>query len=181
MQRIEASSKRIGAIVTVIDEIAFQTNLLALNAAIEAARAGESGKGFAVVANEVRVLAQRSAEAAKDISTLIQSSDAEVGQGGSLVRSAGERLVRIVGAFDQVCATVREISMATTEQAAGIEAISHAVAGLDNASQQNAAMAEQSAASAAALAEQMDRLSGLLAVFRTGETGSGGTGRARAA
>jgi len=181
MERIEASSKRIGAIVTVIDEIAFQTNLLALNAAIEAARAGEAGKGFAVVANEVRVLAQRSAEAAKDIGTLIQSSDAEVGQGGGLVRSAGERLVRIVDAVDQVCATVRDISMATTEQAAGIEAMSHAVAGLDDATQQNAAMAEQSAASAAALAEQMDRLSGLLAVFRTGEAVPGGTGRARAA
>ncbi|QEL23278.1 HAMP domain-containing protein [Bosea sp. F3-2] len=167
MARIETASRKISDITSVIDEIAFQTNLLALNAAVEAARAGDAGKGFAVVASEVRTLAQRSGEAAKDITALITESGTEVAQGVGLVRSAGAALERIVEASRKVSATVSEISAAATEQAYGIDEMSQAVAHMDEMTQQNAALAEQSAASATALANQIQRLNDLVASFRT--------------
>jgi len=169
MARIEQASKKITDITGVIDDIAFQTNLLALNAAVEAARAGEAGKGFAVVASEVRTLAQRSSEAAKDITGLITTSSAEVAQGVELVRSAGEALHQIVGASEKVTNTVSEISSAASEQANGIDEMSQAVAHMDEMTQQNAALAEESAASAGALAGQIERLNEVVATFRTGQ------------
>ncbi|WP_439497088.1 methyl-accepting chemotaxis protein [Bosea sp. (in: a-proteobacteria)] len=168
MARIEAASKKISDIIRVIDDIAFQTNLLALNAAVEAARAGDAGKGFAVVASEVRTLAQRSSTAAKDISALISTSGEEVAQGVGLVRSAGEALRQIVEASRKVSTTVSEISTASGEQANGIDEMSQAVAHMDEMTQQNAALAEQSAASATALSDQILRLNELVASFRTG-------------
>ncbi len=167
MARIEQASQKISAITSVIDDIAFQTNLLALNAAVEAARAGEAGKGFAVVASEVRTLAQRSSDAAKDITGLIQSSNQEVQQGVKLVRSAGDALTRIVAASEKVAATVTTISNAASEQANGIDEMTQAVAHMDEMTQQNAALAEESAASSSALLERIDQLNDLVATFRT--------------
>lgn len=167
MARIETASRKISDITSVIDEIAFQTNLLALNAAVEAARAGDAGRGFAVVASEVRTLAQRSGEAAKGISALISESGAEVAQGVGLVRSAGEALDQIVAASRKVSATVSEISAASAEQANGIDEMSQSVAHMDEMTQQNAALAEQSAASASALGDQIRRLNDLVSSFRT--------------
>ena len=166
MERIEAASRKITDITSVIDGIAFQTNLLALNAAVEAARAGDAGKGFAVVASEVRTLAQRSGEASKDITTLIQSSTSEIEEGVKLVRSAGAVLDQIVSASRQVAATVVEISAAAGEQANGIDEMSQTVAHMDEMTQANAALAEESAASAASLADQIHSLDQLVAAFR---------------
>jgi len=171
MARIEDASTKISDIIRVIDDIAFQTNLLALNAAVEAARAGDAGKGFAVVASEVRTLAQRSSEAAKDISALISSSNTEVGAGVKLVRQAGEALEQILGASQKVAATIAEISAASGEQASGIDEMSQAVAHLDEMTQQNAALSEQSAASAGSLASKIGQLNDLVAAFRTGSKG----------
>jgi methyl-accepting chemotaxis protein len=168
MARIEQASKKISDIIRVIDDIAFQTNLLALNAAVEAARAGDAGKGFAVVASEVRTLAQRSSEAAKDISTLISSSNAEVEGGVKLVRKAGEALGTILSASQKVTGTIKDISAAAGEQANGIEEMSQAVAHLDEMTQANAALAEESAASAGALSGRIGELNALVASFRTG-------------
>jgi len=173
MARIEDASKKISEIVSVIDGIAFQTNLLALNAAVEAARAGDAGKGFAVVASEVRTLAQRSGEAAKDISGLISSSNAEVEQGVRLVRRAGESLEKILAASQKVTGTIQEISAASAEQAHGIDEMSQAVAHLDEMTQANAALAEESAASAGALSGRIGELNSLVASFRTGNGSSG--------
>ena len=172
MERIEQASRKIADITSVIDAIAFQTNLLALNAAVEAARAGDAGKGFAVVASEVRTLAQRSGEASKDITGLIASSTSAVAQGVSLVRAAGEALEKIVTASKQVAATVSEISAASGEQAHGIDEMSQTVAHMDGMTQQNAALAEESAASAAALANQIEQLDGLVAAFKTNRSGN---------
>jgi methyl-accepting chemotaxis protein len=170
MAAIEKASQKISDITGVIDEIAFQTNLLALNAAVEAARAGDAGKGFAVVASEVRTLAQRSSEAAKDITGLISTSSDEVTKGVALVRAAGEALDKIVQASHKVQATVSEISSAAGEQANGIDEMSQAVAHMDEMTQQNAALAQESAVSASALASQIERLNDMVASFRTGSS-----------
>jgi len=169
IERIESSSVRISEIVSVIDDIAFQTNLLALNAAVEAARAGEAGRGFAVVASEVRALAQRSGQAAKDIKTLIASSNQQVGEGVRFVRSTGDALERIVAAAGKVLATVGEISQAAAEQAHGIDEMSRAVAHMDETTQQNSVLAEQSASTAGELMTEIVTLRQLVTFFRAGE------------
>ncbi|MBT9373111.1 methyl-accepting chemotaxis protein [Rhizobium sp. CSW-27] len=166
MGRIEESSSRIGQIISVIDEIAFQTNLLALNAGVEAARAGEAGRGFAVVAQEVRELAQRSANAAREIKTLINSSAQEVEAGVSLVRTTGEALVEIVQLVDRVNAQVEGIATAAREQAAGLQEINASVNHMDQMTQQNAAMVHDSATAGQTLAAQSQHLRDLLEGFR---------------
>jgi methyl-accepting chemotaxis protein len=166
MARIERASQRISDITGVIDEIAFQTNLLALNAAVEAARAGEAGKGFAVVASEVRTLAQRSSDAAKEITSLISASVAEVGQGVGLVRSAGDALGKIVTASQKVTDTVSQISAVSSEQANGIDQMSHAIAHMDEMTQQNAGLAQETALSAGSLTDHIARLTDLVARFK---------------
>jgi len=167
MTRIEDASKRISEITGVIDGIAFQTNLLALNAAVEAARAGDAGRSFAVVAAEVRALAQRSAKAAKDITGLIASSDAEVTEGVKLVRLAGDTLEKIVEASLRVSATVSEIAAAAGEQANGIDEMSQTVTHMDEITQHNATLAEESAASARTLLDQTEQLNRLVSAFTT--------------
>ncbi|WP_348694835.1 methyl-accepting chemotaxis protein [Duganella fentianensis] len=166
MDEIRSSSTRIADIIGVIDGIAFQTNILALNAAVEAARAGEQGRGFAVVATEVRSLAHRSADAAKDIKALISASVQRVDAGSALVGEAGSTMVEIVRSIQQVAVNMQEISSAGREQEAGIDQINHAVGDLDALTQQNAALVEQAAAASQSLHEQADRLSAAVAAFR---------------
>ena len=168
MQLISASSKKIADIIGVIDGIAFQTNILALNAAVEAARAGEQGRGFAVVASEVRSLAQRSAQAAKEIKTLIDNSVGAVDTGSAQVGAAGEAMQEIVGSVRRVSDLIGEITAASTEQRDGIGQVNQAVNNLDQMTQQNAALVEQSAAAAVALREQSQRLSAVVGVFNVG-------------
>lgn len=168
MGGIEKSADEISQIVGVIDEIAFQTNLLALNASVEAARAGDAGKGFAVVASEVRALAQRSAEAAKEIKALITASNVEVEKGVTLVAQTGGALQRMAGEITRVTTLVAEIASAAQEQSAGLQEVNSAVNEMDQATQQNAAMAEQSTAAAHALSQEADRLAGLVSRFRVG-------------
>jgi methyl-accepting chemotaxis protein len=158
MNAITDSSTKIGDIIGVIDGIAFQTNILALNAAVEAARAGEQGRGFAVVAGEVRTLAQRSATAAKEIKTLIESSNQTVGHGASLVTHAGTTMAEIVQSVKRVNEILDEISHASREQSAGIEQVNRAVGEMDQVTQQNAALVEQAAAAAHSLRDQADAL-----------------------
>ena len=166
MSGIEGSAQKITDIIGVIDEIAFQTNLLALNASVEAARAGEAGKGFAVVAQEVRQLAQRSAQAASDIKILIQDSNGQVKDGVQLVNQAGEALSEIVGSIGQVAGIVREISSASQEQASGVQEINSAVTNMDEMTQQNSALVEESTAAARALSEQASKLNELMTFFK---------------
>jgi len=168
MGGIETSSDQISQIVGVIDEIAFQTNLLALNASVEAARAGDAGKGFAVVASEVRSLAQRSADAAKEIKTLISTSTIEVEKGVKLVGQTGSALQRMADEIGKATALVAEIANAAQEQSAGLQEVNTAVNEMDQATQQNAAMAEQSTAAAQSLSQEADRLSTLVARFQLG-------------
>ena len=166
MEDIAASSKRIANIIGVIDGIAFQTNILALNAAVEAARAGELGRGFAVVASEVRSLAQRSADAAREIKTLIGASVDRVEAGSRLVVDAGSTMQEILAQVRKVADLLGEISSATTEQTTGIGQVSDAVAQLDQVTQQNAALVEESAAAAESLRQQADNLVEVVQVFR---------------
>ncbi len=164
--RIEESAQKISDIVGLIDEIAFQTNLLALNASVEAARAGEAGKGFAVVAQEVRALAQRSANASKDIKALIAESNAQVKTGASLVNQTGSSLTDIVTAIKKVSDIVAEIAAASREQATGLDQINTAVGSMDEMTQRNGALVEETSASAQALAGQAKELTRLVAFFR---------------
>ena len=169
MERISTGSSRIGEIVSVIDGIAFQTNILALNAAVEAARAGEQGKGFAVVAAEVRSLAQRSAQAAKEIKGLIEASIDEVHAGERQVKAAGTTMQEIVASVSRVTQIMQDIAHASDEQSSGIEQVNTAVTQMDAATQQNAALVQEAASAAESLREQARRLSDAVAVFRLPE------------
>ena len=166
MDEINHSSKKISDIIGVIDGIAFQTNILALNAAVEAARAGEQGRGFAVVAGEVRNLAQRSAEAAKEIKNLIGASVDRVEAGSRLVADAGQTMSEIVGSVQRVSDIIGEITAAAGEQSDGIGQVNVAVTQLDQMTQQNAALVEQSAAAAESLKDQASRLTEVIKIFR---------------
>jgi len=166
MKGINDSSRKIADIISVIDGIAFQTNILALNAAVEAARAGEQGRGFAVVASEVRSLAGRSAEAAKEIKTLITDSVERVGQGTTLVDQAGATMNEVVASIRRVTDIMGEISAASTEQSQGVAQVGEAVQQMDQATQQNAALVEESTAAAMSLREQAQHLNQLVGTFR---------------
>ncbi len=170
MDEINGASRKISDIIGVIDEIAFQTNILALNAAVEAARAGEQGRGFAVVAAEVRNLAQRSANAAKEIKALISDSGTKVDTGAKLVASAGQTMEEIVVSVKRVTDIMAEISAASQEQRNGIEQVNTAVSQMDKMTQQNAALVEQAAAAAKSMEDQTEDLSRLVSGFRTGAT-----------
>jgi methyl-accepting chemotaxis protein len=167
MNQITASSKKIGDIIQVIDTIAFQTNILALNAAVEAARAGEQGRGFAVVAGEVRALAQRSAGAAREIKTLIQSSIDTVQTGGQHVNEAGQTMTEMVGAIERMTVLMGDITRQSNTQAQQIRELGSAIREVDTATQQNAALVEQTAATASALSDRARSLSEVAAQFKT--------------
>lgn len=171
MGRISTSSQEIGKIIGVIDEIAFQTNLLALNAGVEAARAGDAGRGFAVVANEVRSLAQRSADAAKDIKNIVSNSAEQVEAGVALVSRSGAALETIVGEAVMVNQLAAEIATTAQQQSTGIQQISSAVASMDTTTQQNAAMVQEANAACVSLAREAHDLEETIAIFRTGNAG----------
>ncbi|MGF6818673.1 methyl-accepting chemotaxis protein-1 (serine sensor receptor) [Paraburkholderia atlantica] len=170
MHGIAQSSDKIAEIISVIDGIAFQTNILALNAAVEAARAGEQGRGFAVVAGEVRGLAQRSAQSAKEIKTLISESVAEIQGGSTLVERAGEAMNHVSASISRVTQMMAEISASSLEQSTGIEQVNQAVVQMDEMTQQNAALVEQAAAAAASLHQQTEQLKQAVSVFEISES-----------
>lgn len=167
MAAIEHSAQQISQIINVIDGIAFQTNLLALNAGVEAARAGEAGRGFAVVASEVRALAQRTADAARDIKSLIQNSSTQVSAGVDLVGRTGERLQGIVAKVSEISVLIEDIAVSSERQATNIRVVNDAVGDMDRMTQQNAAMVEQSTAATHSLAQEAERLAQLVSGFRT--------------
>ena len=177
MNKIQEGSNKISQIIGVVDEIAFQTNLLALNAGVEAARAGESGKGFAVVASEVRALAQRSAEAAKEIKALISASTQQVAEGVGLVDETGKALERIVRQVGEISNVVGEIAASAKEEALGLGQVNTAVNQMDQVTQQNAAMVEESTAASRVLADEAEELARLVGRFRV----TGGAAVSRAA
>ncbi len=177
MSEIEQSSGKITSIISVIDEIAFQTNLLALNAGVEAARAGDAGRGFAVVAQEVRGLAQRSAEAAKEIKALIASSSAQVGRGAKLVTDTGQALHDIVSRVTQIDALISDIAQSSQEQAVSLNQVNTAINQMDQVTQQNAAMVEQTSAAAASLRGKASELADLVQRFNTGSAPTSVRGR----
>jgi methyl-accepting chemotaxis protein len=166
MDDINDSSRKIGDIISVIDDIAFQTNILALNAAVEAARAGDQGRGFAVVAIEVRNLAQRAATAAGEIKLLIDTSVSKVSEGSKLVAQAGQTMNEIVSSIGGVSQMMSDISSASAEQTAGIEQVNQAIGQMDDVTQQNAALVEQAAAAAESLEEQAQGLATTVAQFK---------------
>ncbi|APP77523.1 methyl-accepting chemotaxis protein [Xanthomonas vesicatoria ATCC 35937] len=179
MSGIEASSKKIADIISVIDGIAFQTNILALNAAVEAARAGEQGRGFAVVASEVRTLAQRSAGAAKEIKGLIDDSVHKVAEGSALVRKAGATMAEIVASVQRVTDIMGEISAASQEQSTGIEQVNQTITQMDETTQQNAALVEEATAAARSMEEQAGHLAEAVSVFKLDESAAAAQARVR--
>jgi methyl-accepting chemotaxis protein len=166
MSAINESSRKISDIIGVIDGIAFQTNILALNAAVEAARAGDQGRGFAVVASEVRTLAQRSANAAKDIKGLISDSVKKIESGNALVGKSGETMKEVVNSIKRVNDIMADIAAASAEQSQGIQEVSTAVSQMDEMTQQNAALVEEAAAAAESLQSQANQLTQRVAVFQ---------------
>ena len=180
MGDIESSARQITQIIGVIDEIAFQTNLLALNAGVEAARAGDAGRGFAVVASEVRALAQRSADAAKEIKSLISASTKQVDLGVDLVGRTGEALERIIGQVAGLNDLVTDIATAAQEQSSGIQEVNIAITDMDRVTQQNAALVEESSAASVSLAEEADSLASLVRQFNV-DDGARQAGSARPA
>jgi methyl-accepting chemotaxis protein len=166
MREIHTSSSKINDIIGVIDGIAFQTNILALNAAVEAARAGESGRGFAVVATEVRSLAGRSADAAREIKSLIAASVQKVDSGARVVEQAGNTMKEVVSNAGRINQFLQEISVACREQAVGVEEVGRAIQALDKGTQQNSALVEETASAAQALTQQADILQDEIANFR---------------
>ncbi len=180
MALIESSSRKISDIIGVIDEIARQTNLLALNAAVEAARAGESGRGFAVVATEVRSLAQRSSQAAKDIKDLITSSNGQVKEGVDRVNDAGIALHEVVESIKGVASVIADIASASSEQSTGIEQINIALNQMDEVTQQNSALVEENAATAKTLEQQAGAMDERIAIFKIDAAAAKGASKERA-
>ena len=174
MGDIAKSSQQISQIIGVIDEIAFQTNLLALNAGVEAARAGEAGRGFAVVASEVRALAQRSAQAAKEIKGLISTSSAQVDQGVELVAETGRSLERIMSQVNEINTVVTEIAAGAKEQSSGLDEVNIAITQMDQVTQQNASMVEESTAASHSMSQETDQLASLIGQFRISQKSAGG-------